>query len=136
MAASGGDQPVLLHEYAECGEGMSRFAEINEQAVLLAYLRHKRYGEAARLSLSGIVPGDLRDRLLTTLGFNPLKVLAGAWLSSKYGNLEKLCEGGSDYGARLTLRWAELHWDDAVESRKRHGYVPVGKEPEIPGLEL
>jgi hypothetical protein len=130
--------PFFYSDYSWCGADTGTFAEENRQVVLLACLRNKRYGEAGRVLMADAGNSKVKADVLTALGFDVRKVFAGAWLAGAYGNLENLCAEGSEYAARLALRYAELHWDEAVarQARSGSGYYPAGKEPEIPRFQL
>jgi hypothetical protein len=124
-------------DYSWCGTDTGTFAEENRQAILLACLRNKRYGEAVRVLMAAAGNNKVKADVLTALGFDARKVVAGAWLAGQYGNLENLCTEGSEYAARLALRWAELHWEEAVAKQEgRSGQIHMSKEPQVPAFEL
>lgn len=121
-------------DYSDCGTGSGGFSDANEQAILLACLRHRRFGGALELLLDSSRSSKLRDDLLTALGFDRRKVIAGAWLDGRSGMLGLLCQDRSDEVAQLALRWAELHWDSDQDT-----IYPTPKtahKPRLPALEL
>lgn len=125
-------------DYSWCGTDSGVFAKKNQQMVLLACLRNKRYVEAVRQLMGEAGDSKVKADVLAALGFDARKVVAGAWLAGKYDHLEALCTEGSEYAAKLALRWAELHWEDAVakKAQKGSGYYVVGNEIQVPALEL
>ena len=126
-------------DYSWCGTDSGTFASANQQAILLACLRHRRFGEAVEMLLNSTGSAKLRAELLTALGFDSRKIVVGAWLDGRYGMLENLCKDGTEEMARLVLRWAELHWDEAVAKReedKRLNVARFASGPQLPALEL
>lgn len=94
-------------------DGLEKF---NHEAIILACLRHRRYGEAVQLAFDS-QDSRLADQLLTALGYDPRKVRMGAWLAGGDGALEILGKNPSDDTARLLLQWAKLHWAEGVAQR-------------------
>ena len=126
-------------DYGWCGTPALMFADDNQRAILLACLRHRRFGEAVRIVMLSSDEEKVRADLLTALGFDWRKVVAGAWLAGKGGMLASLCKDGSEDTAQLVLRWAERHWDKAVAKRdeqRRTGVYSSDKNPQMPAVEL
>ncbi|MDQ3623538.1 MAG: hypothetical protein M3463_13785, partial [Verrucomicrobiota bacterium] len=72
--------PFYYNDFNWCGTDMLRFAHGHSQAVLLAALRHKHFGDALQMAMPSSGESELLADLLTALGFNWRKVLIGAWL--------------------------------------------------------
>jgi hypothetical protein len=131
-----------------CGNGTMDFYYYHEQAILLAYLRNRRFGEAAKMVLEPWGAGEdhMQEDLVTAFGFDWHRVVAGAWLNGKsspmFGNgvwLDRLCRHANDEAAQLVLRWAQLHWDEEVAKRGDDRQTPVyslDDTPQLPSFEL
>ena len=128
-----------FNDYGWCGQDGEAFAQANRRATLLACLQNRQWGDAVAMVLNSIGSDTVRADLLTALGFDWRKVIAGAWLDGKYRMLERLCKDPSDATAQLVIHWAELHCDEMVARRESvsRGYTTDSvMTPEYPALEL
>lgn len=122
-----------------CGNAGDWFYGSQYYAMVLADVKGGRLREAAGRMLDNPDCERPFARLLTLMGCDRAKVLAGRWLSGELYTLEAVCAEGSDAGAQMVLRWAELHWGEAVAASKeerRTRALKVSGEPQVPTLEL
>ena len=125
-----GDHVAALESFVwggECGTGSERLREPQHQAVFLAHLMARRFEPIIPMLIARAngprwkrVLRGREDRILRTLGLDPLQMYLGSALENGVG-LSALADDASDRAARYAVEMDAVSLGD--DEWKRGGYV-------------